>query len=274
MPYITLQNYRLFYATHEPVPRPSTPPLVLVHGAGGTHLHWPPEIRRLPEMTVYALDLPGHGRSEGRGCRSIATYRDIILQWADTVGLSQFVLAGHSMGGAIAQELALTFPHRLRGLILVATGARLKVHPQILQGLERTPEATARLLAEWAYGERPPHNLLRLYVRRLLEIPPEVTLGDFLACDAWDRMDDIHRIEVPTLIVAGEADKLTPPKYARYLQERIPCSQLVLVPKAGHMVMLEAPTVVAHAISDFIHGLPLERGAFGFSPRKQGRGEE
>jgi len=139
--------------------------------------------------------------------------------------------------------------------VLVATGARLRVHPKILQGLEEQPEETVRLIAEWAYWENPPEQMLRIYVRRMLEIPAEVTHGDFAACNVWDRMADIERISVSTLIIGGEADKLTPPKYARYLHEHIPNSRLVLIPRAGHMVMLEAPDRVAREIADFLFSL-------------------
>ncbi len=255
MPYVTVYGERIFYAEHQG-PEPSTaPPLVLVHGAGGTHLHWPPQVRRLEGHIVYALDLPGHGRSEGKGRTSVPEYRDVVLAWADAVGLEHFVLAGHSMGGAIAQEFALTYPDRLAGIVLVATGARLRVHPKILQGLQEAPEETVRLIAEWAYGENPSSEDLALYVRRTLEIPPEVTYGDFAACNVWDRMADIARITLPALIIAGEADKLTPPKYAQYLHEQIPNSRLVIVPRAGHMVMLEAPDVVAREIREFLQSL-------------------
>ncbi len=254
MPYVDVNGERLFYAEHRGAAKPSSPPLVLVHGAGGTHLHWPPQVRRLEGHLVHALDLPGHGRSAGKGRTSVPEYRDVVLAWADAVGLERFVLAGHSMGGAIAQEFALTYPERLAGIILVATGARLRVHPKILQGLQENPEETVRLIAEWAYGESPSPDDLALYVRRTLEIPPEVTHGDFAACNIWDRMGDIDRITLPALIIAGEADKLTPPKYAQYLHEHIPNSRLVLIPKAGHMVMLEAPEVVAREISAFLNG--------------------
>ncbi len=255
MPYVTLNGERMFYAEHRGGARVTSPPLVLVHGAGGTHLHWPPHLRRLEGHTVYALDLPGHGRSEGKGRTSVPEYRDVVLAWADAIGLERFVLAGHSMGGAIAQEFALTFPNRLAGIVLVATGARLRVHPKILQGLQESPEETVRLIAEWAYGENPTDQMLRLYVRRMLEIPPEVTHGDFAACNVWDRMTDIEAITVPTLIIGGEADKLTPPKYARYLHDHIPNSRLVMVPGAGHMVMLEAPDLVAREVAAFLRDL-------------------
>lgn len=251
MPYITVHGKRLYFSEHKEGAE-DAPPLVLIHGAGGTHLHWPPELRRLPGHTVYALDLPGHGRSEGDGCTDILCYRDVVLAWADAMGLPPFVPMGHSMGGAITMELALGFPERLRGLILVATGARLRVHPKILQGLLEDPEATARLIAEWAYGEQPDPEMLQLYVRRTLEIPARIVHGDFAACNRWDRMQDIANILLPTLVIGGEADRLTPPKYLRYLHEHIPNSRLVLIPGAGHMVMLEAPGAVCSAVQEFL----------------------
>lgn len=255
MPRVTVNDFALYYVVYQGTPRAPAPPLVLVHGAGGTHLHWPYQVRRLAGYKVYALDLPGHGRSGGQGCEEIPCYRDVLLNWADAIGLERFVLAGHSMGGAIAQELALTFPTRLAGLVLVGTGARLRVHPQILQGLQAHPEDTVHLLASWAYGEKPDAQMLRTYVRRMLEIPPAVTYGDFAACDAWDRLADVERITTPTLIICGTADRLTPPRYARYLHERISGSRLALIPGAGHMVMLEEPEAVAGEIKRFLSGL-------------------
>ena len=87
-------------------------PVILIHGAGGTHLHWPAQIRRLPGHNVYALDLPGHGKSEGRGNQTIESYCHSIIQWMDDIHIFRSVIVGHSMGGAIALTMALQYPER------------------------------------------------------------------------------------------------------------------------------------------------------------------
>lgn len=260
MPYVTVNGRRLFFAVHQEQGPVRKPPVVLVHGAAGSHLVWPPQLRRLPGRTVYALDLPGHGRSQGNGCASIAAYREVLIAWADVLRLPRFVLVGHSMGGAIAQEVALAAPHRLAGLVLMATGARLRVHPSILQGLQEDYEGTARMLARWAHGPHPDPKLLDGFVVQLRETPAAVAYQDFAACDAWDRMAEVGRIRVPTLILVGREDRLTPPKYSRFLHEQIPGSRLVEIPDAGHMLMLEAPDLVAAALVQFLDTVEASHG--------------
>ncbi len=99
--------------------------VVLLHGAGGTHLHWPYNLRRLNNYKIYAPDLPGHGKSAGLGMQSVGKYADAVAEWITSVGIKKAVIAGHSMGGAIAQTLAIEYPKLVSGLILVATGAKL-----------------------------------------------------------------------------------------------------------------------------------------------------
>jgi len=255
MPTVILSGERLHYRLHEGGLRPSSPPLVLVHGAGGNVMHWPGELRRLPEHTVYALDLPGHGESGGRGRTDIGAYVEVVRGFADVLEWPPFVLAGHSMGGGIALEFALRYPKRLAGLVLVGTGARLRVAPQILTGILDDFAATTELLATWTHGERADPNLLRLYLRRLREVDPQVIHGDFAACDAFDRIADVARITAPTLILCGDADRMTPVKFSRYLAAQIAGAQLVEAPGAGHMVALEQPAVVAEAVARFLAGL-------------------
>jgi len=255
MPTLILNNEKLHYQLHHGVPRPAGPPLVLIHGAGGSLMHWPGELRRLPARTVYALDLPGHGKSTGQGRADIGAYAEVVRGLAEALALLPFVMAGHSMGGAIAQEFALRYPARLAGLILVGTGAKLRVAPQILTGILNDFNGTAELLAQWTHAGQVDPNLLRLYIRRLREVRPQVIHDDFAACDAFDRRPDVGRIATPTLILCGDADRMTPVKFSQWLHEQIASSQLVVVPGAGHMVMLEQPTAVAGVVDRFMAAL-------------------
>ena len=243
---------KLHYQIHHGAPRPDEPPLVLVHGAGCNLMHWPGQLRRLPGHTVYALDLPGHGKSGGTGRAEIGAYAEVVRGFAETLGLKPFVLAGHSMGGAIALEVALRCPERLAGLLLIGTGAKLRVAPEILTGLLDDFTGTAELLAQQAHGAHVDPNLLRLYVRRLREVNPQVIHDDFAACDAFDRRADVSGIALPTLILCGDADRMTPVKFSQYLHAQIAGSQLGIVPGAGHMVMLEQPAAVAEAVTYFL----------------------
>jgi pimeloyl-ACP methyl ester carboxylesterase len=255
MPIVIVNGEPLRYQLHHlSAARPHDPPLVLVHGAGGNLMHWPGELRRLPDRTVYALDLPGHGKSSGVGRAEIVAYAEVVRGFAEALELLPFVLVGHSMGGAIALEFALRYPTRLAGLILVGTGAKLRVAPEILTGILDDFTGTAVLLAQRAHGEHVDPNLLCLYVRRLREISPEIIRDDFAACDAFDRRADVSRIAPPTLILCGDADRMTPVKYSQYLHDQITGSRLVVVPGAGHMVMLEQPAAVAEAVDRFLTG--------------------
>jgi pimeloyl-ACP methyl ester carboxylesterase len=257
MPYVTVAGQRTFCALYQGDVQGKRN-LVLVHGAGGSHLDWPSPLRRLREANVYALDLPGHGRSEGPGRSSITAYRDFLLAFLDALGLERAVVVGHSMGGAIALEFSLHYPDRLAGLILVGSGARLRVLPAILAGIlsdsevETAFEATVDLVCDYAFGPSASEQLRRLGRQRLLKTPPQVLHGDYAACDAFDVMERLREVRCPTLVIGGTADVLTPPKYAIYLRDHIPGAELVLVDAAGHMVMLEKPEVVAKAVSKFI----------------------
>ena len=252
MPTIQLGEQTIYYRRSQSGAAPHAAPLVLVHGAGGTSMHWPGELRRLPETSVYALDLPGHGQSPGAGCTTIAEYAQVVVDWADALALPRFVLAGHSMGGAIAQTVALHHPQRLAGLILMGAGARLAVSPAILDGVRQDYAATARLIAEWAYKRQAAPATVDAYVAAMLTIPAGVTHGDFLACSTFDVTGEVSQIDLPTLVVVGLEDRLTPPKLSRFLAQQIPAARLVEAPEAGHMVMFEQDAVVVAAVQEFM----------------------
>lgn len=235
-------------------------PVILIHGAGGNHLSWAPQIRRMDVGKIYALDLPGHGQSEGIGRHLIEEYADDVLAFMKELKIAAAVIVGVSMGGAIAMTLALKYPRKVLGLALLGTGARLRVAPQILEtaGSEHTFEAAVDMVNENCFSVEVPPALLALSKRQMLEIRPPILLGDFLACNQFNVMDRLGDIHAPALLICGAEDKMTPVKYSQYLKEGLPNAQLHVVPNAGHLVMLEQPETVANLLKPFIEALPLK----------------
>ncbi len=250
MPRIDTAAGELFYT----IKRGPTdgPTMLLVHGAGGSRLHWPPELRRMAGVTVYTLDLPGHGQSPGSGCDTIERYADAVVAFVKESGIDDATIVGHSMGGAIAQRLALEHVPWISALGLIATGACLRVAPAILESIRDDFDHAVGLVTRYAWGPEASVSLMELGREALMDTGPDVLLGDFLACDSFDVMDRLGEIEIPVLVVSGTADALTPVKYACFLAEHIADSRLVTVEGAGHMVMLERPREVGEAVREFL----------------------
>ena len=250
MPRMNTAAGELFYTINEG-PRDG-PNLLLLHGAGGSRLHWPPQLRRMAEATVYTLDLPGHGRSSGNGCSTIECYARAVVAFIEAADADRAVVVGHSMGGAIAQTLALEHSDLVSALGLIATGARLRVAPAILESIRDDFSHAVALITRHAWGPEASESLLELGREALKDTGPDVLLGDFLACDRFDVMERLGEIEIPVLAVCGTADELTPVKYARFLAQHIPDARLLTVEGAGHMVMLERPREVGEAVREFV----------------------
>ena len=250
MPIAAEIYYHLYSKNHKAV----RPPIVLIHGAGGTHLFWPPAIRRLSGYQVYALDLPGHGKSYGRGLQSISAYSAVVLKWMAAIGIHRAVFIGHSMGSAISLLLALDHPEQVSALALFGGGARLQVS-QILLDSTSNPttfnNAVAKIV-QWSFSPNSSPRLKELASQRMAETRPSVLHGDFLACNEFNESGRIANISQPTLVLCGLEDKMTPPHYSKLLANNIPNAHLEIVPDAGHMVMLEQPQLVAGAIEEFL----------------------
>jgi len=251
----------LFYFSND-AGKVSRPPVVFLHGAGGTHLHWPPQARRLLGQRIFAPDLPGHGRSSGAGRQSIGEYARDVERFLVDAGLNSAILVGHSMGSAIALTLALDFPKRVLALCLVGSGARLRVAPQILEGTasEATFPAAVKLVNDFAFGPSTAPRLKELAAQRMAETRPSVLHGDFAACNEFEAMARLGEITVPTLLVCGAEDKLTPVKYSEYLRDHIAGARLVTIPDAGHMVMLEQSEAFSSVLAEFINSIPYRPG--------------
>lgn len=230
------------------------PPIILLHGAGGTHLNWPHHLRKITDHKVYAPDLPGHGKSKGLGEQTIQGYSKAVINWMLDIGVFRGIFIGHSMGGAIAQELALNYPDQALGLGLISTGGCLPVNQDLLEKLssERTFSGAVDLVIKWSYEIVPDRNTIQKIKDTLMETRPGVIYGDFLACDQFDVRDRLGEIDVPSVIVTGSADKMVPSRLSEFLADNIPGSPLHIVEGGGHMVIQEYPEVVSKHIGEFI----------------------
>ncbi len=226
--------------------------LVLVHGAGGMASTWDPQ--RLAFPGAITPDLPGHNDG-GPGCRTIEDY----ARWLRTAGHDQgwfpAVLAGHSMGGAIALWYALSWPEDLAGIVLIATGARLRASPEILAKVAADYPAAVDTIITRSLASGADHRLAPRLREAMLAVPQDVTAGDFEACDAFDVMGRLGEIRTAALVIAGREDRMAPPRFAEFLQAHLPRARLVWIDDAGHMLHVERPREVNAAIREFLDGL-------------------
>jgi pimeloyl-ACP methyl ester carboxylesterase len=231
--------------------------VIFVHGAGGNSLLWKRTLSLLsgPSNAV-AVDLPGHPSGKIT-CRSVGDYAQAFHEFIRECGLTKPVVAGHSMGGAVVLSLALAHPEDIGGLVLVSTGAKLGVDPAILEGLEEAPMKAI----EAVITPRSFYSIdlgLGREARAALSISNlPIFLNDYVACKNFDVRADLSRISTRTLVVCGDKDRMTPPKWSHFLKGNIPDAELYFVKDSGHMLPLEKPEALAKLLQLFLSNLSL-----------------
>ncbi len=237
-------------------------PVILLHGAGGDHLSWLYPLRRLQGYRVIALDLPGHGNSEGLALQSVDQYADQLIEFMNSVGIYRAFLVGHSLGGAIALCMALRFPERVAAAGMIASSARFPNSEYILRLLEDPSQTTQALafLENHLFAPTTRQDLISKVMKGLQQVKPEVLKGDWRAASDFDLRDELNHIFQPIWIANGEADRLTPPMSAYYLQKHLHHGMLQIIPAAGHMVILEHPGLLAKSLKTFLDCLPFRLG--------------
>jgi pimeloyl-ACP methyl ester carboxylesterase len=251
-----------FYYYHHEGGDPDKPPVLFLHGLGGSNLDWPPDLRRLAGARVFVPDLPGHGRSQGIGWQSIPDYVKSIISFMDAVQLRRALIVGHSMGGAIALQMALQHKGRVAGLGLISTGARLPIPSSVLTNAANP--ATMALAIEtmlgYFFGPDTTSAIRTAVAQGLSATRPAVLNGDLLACDGYDATKLLRRVRVPVLVICGTEDRLTPQQYSQALAGKIPGAALQTLDRGSHMVLLEQPRRIAGLLSVFLATIPYRPG--------------
>jgi len=224
----------------------------MIHGAGASSLSFYYQLRHFRNSK--AIDLPGH--PTGKACESIDRYVDWVRGFNTARRYKDVVLCGHSMGGAIALQYALRYPEELKAIILIGTGAKLKVDPKLLKECEEAVDDRS----EWLESHKELYkdvedDINQVLMRRTMEIGPQVELNDLIACDQFDVMNKVHKVELPTHVMCGSEDSATPVKFTEYLAANIPGAQHEIIEGGRHFVQLEKYQRVNDQIERFMSTL-------------------
>jgi pimeloyl-ACP methyl ester carboxylesterase len=207
---------------------------------------------------VLAVDLPGRGvRSADPPLTSHEENAKDVLRQMDAVGMPEAVLIGHSMGGAVALTAALNHPNRVTGLVLVVTGARLKMNPEFLERARcRAEDPTAPkeppVPLERTVAASVSRETLEWLRERAMTAPPHTIYADFQANNGFDVMERLGAISLPTLVVGADEDRMAPPKFSEFMAERIPGARLVMLSPSGHYPQVEQEAPFNQALADFL----------------------
>ena len=223
--------------------------LVFIHGAGNSSLSFYYQLRHFRNSK--AIDLPGH--PDGIPCNSIEGYLEWVRGFIKARRYKDVVICGHSMGGAIAQLYALKYPDELKGLILIGTGAKLKVGEEHFEKAQDISNPVGMWVdSQKVYFKGVEPDLYQLLVQRAAQIGPDVGLNDLLCCDRFDVMSEVSKINLPTEIIAGSIDKVTPVKFADYLAANISNSQEHVIEGGDHFLQLQMHQQVNGIIDQFL----------------------
>ncbi|MDS0258927.1 alpha/beta hydrolase [Haloarcula sp. S1CR25-12] len=232
------------------------PVTLYVHGSGTTHRLWGQQYAASgPAHPAVALDLSGHGESEdidtAPGTATVDAYTEDVVAVAEAVDAD--VLVGSSLGGALAQWVALESSWRPEALVLAGTGPTLPVFDGLCSWLDDDFERAVEFLHGRDRLFHATDEALRSRSRdRMTAVGQRVTRRDFLTCDRFDVRDRVTDIDVPTLSLCGEHDKLTPRTVHEELAAELPAGEFALVPDAAHLSMVERPVAFNDAVAGFL----------------------
>jgi pimeloyl-ACP methyl ester carboxylesterase len=258
---LTVEGKQVFAGTGGRDFDPSLPAIVFLHGAGMDHSVWALLARAFSHhgFGVLAPDFPGHGRSAGPALNSIAALADWTAALIDAAGIKTARVIGHSMGSLVALEMAARHPAKLSALALIATAAPMRVSDDLLSAAKANDHAAINMISIWGYGQRavlggcdaPGMWMLGGALRLLERAPSGVLFADLSACNDYkEALSAAAKVAVPTAVILGGRDMMTPLKNGEPVAMAIQNCRLTVLDTAGHMLMSERPNEVLRALRD------------------------
>ena len=250
---IKVGNFNVHYNAPRGLPTSeSEDMLLLVHGAGGSSRHWEPMIPLLGEAVFpVAVDLPGHGGTDGYVPDSIDAVATFLDDFLEQLGVKRpLCYVGQSMGGLIGLHFALAYPNRVFALVLMATAARIQLHPDFLE--QAISGQWDMALLRPSFHPDIPEHLKELVLNEFQYTRLRGDTPDFMGVSSVDLTNAIAEIQVPALILTGDDDVIISPRKSTILQRQISGSCLVTVPGAGHYLHVEKPEIVAQEVMHFL----------------------
>ncbi|MBM3554921.1 MAG: alpha/beta hydrolase [Alphaproteobacteria bacterium] len=260
---LTVLGKRAHAATGGKAFDPARPAVVFIHGAGSDHTAWSLQTRYFAHRGrgVIAVDLPGHGKSEGPALPTIGAMADWLNAFLDAAGATDRALVGHSMGSLVALEAAARRPERVGKLALLGTTWPMAVTKDLLDPAKADDPLAGELITSWSHSrtghfggaEIPGLWLMGGSLALLARAAPGVIHNDLAACNAYQEAPAAAaKIKAPTLFLLGERDLMTHPRKAREFAALFAGAKIVVLPGAGHMFMAEAPGPTLDALKAFL----------------------
>jgi pimeloyl-ACP methyl ester carboxylesterase len=246
-----------YTAAHALDPRKAT--IVFVHGAGLDHSWFGLQSRYFGYhgRNVLALDLPGHGRSEGPPIPTIGGMADWIVKVLESLAIPKASIIGHSMGSLIALECANRQPDRVERIALIGVAYPMKVSEAFLEAARKNEQTAFDMETIWGHAPQVPlggnpNPGMWMYgdtLARLRRLAPGVLYNDLKACNNYT--SDFASVRCPVLLILGRRDVMTPPKAASSVLQKIPTAKSEVINPSGHSLMAEAPDATLDALVEF-----------------------
>ena len=290
MPKVDIKNHAISYSYNGVSRGISNSTIVLIHGAGGQEIDWPRAWRNanaqaksmgltpsnqgviklfnagLDDYSIYAVDLPGHGKSNGKSKSSIDEYSTDIIDFLDTMKLENVCLVGHSMGAAIALNASLRQHWRICSVVAIGGASKMAVNDSILEGLQNTFEATVDNIVKYSWhkqtGAIADSQQMARYFRekakqRILNAGSRTVHRDFLACSRFDLDERLEEILIPVLVIASDCDRMVPTHVSQEMARKLPHAKFVVLEGCGHFQHIEQTSKVAAELSNFLRNIDL-----------------